>query len=193
MYRRPERAARGRLFGFQGDLNPVDTDDSSSNVFRLQQPLRRLLPRAVSRMEDFRIAPPGQSQTSSTVSDADKLPPDLLEEFLVDDDAAYEHRCQPATSASIYPGPYKLYHQCQLWQQLETLCYHSAFHNHHCHYTINLIVVICTVLQHARAFEISGSISEISGSISGFRTPPRDQSDYSISLSYSLIDVIKYS
>ena len=34
MYRRPERVARGRLFGFQGVLNPVDTGDSSSKVFR---------------------------------------------------------------------------------------------------------------------------------------------------------------
>ena len=32
---RPERVARGRLTGFQGDLIPVVTDDSLSNVFRL--------------------------------------------------------------------------------------------------------------------------------------------------------------
>ena len=34
-FRRPERIARGHLTGFQGELNPVVTDDSSSNVFRL--------------------------------------------------------------------------------------------------------------------------------------------------------------
>ena len=34
-YRQPERKARGRLFGFQGDLNSRGHRESSSNLFRL--------------------------------------------------------------------------------------------------------------------------------------------------------------
>ena len=35
-FRHPECVAQGRLTGFQGDLNLVDTDNLSSNVFRPQ-------------------------------------------------------------------------------------------------------------------------------------------------------------
>ena len=36
-FRFPERIVRGHLNGFQSDLNLVDTDGSSSNVFRPQR------------------------------------------------------------------------------------------------------------------------------------------------------------
>ena len=35
MYKPLKLKAQGRLFGFQGDLKSMDTDDSPSKVFRL--------------------------------------------------------------------------------------------------------------------------------------------------------------
>ena len=71
------------LFCFQDDLNPVDTDDSSSNVFRLLRPTCISSSTLKDVMDDFNLAPPGWSDSSQPESN-DMLPSALLEAFLCD-------------------------------------------------------------------------------------------------------------